>query len=546
MRSSKAVIGALVVAIALPGAVLAQSSFSGGSFGGTLVPQITVDIVVTTITDAISDSVGEVIDARPVVDREKVRQITGIALGRAPTARGPKTRAVGDEDAAGKRGDRMVTALADGSLGLWDMASGRELTRMTGGHEGPVNALALSQAAGLVVSVGADGASQVWSLSSGKRLARFAPGKGGAAHGIVLSADGKLAITTYEDGTIRLWKTDSADQVHRFKAFRSAIKAVTLRSNDSLIVAGSADGKISVWDVESGEKALAFKAHKGATTAIVALANEERFASTGEDGRVRIWDMETGDEVLGFSAGEASLRAAARDAAGKRLATGGDDGVVRLFDIETGNAIRTFEGHGAAITVVAFGKEDAVIHTASLDRTSRIFDVENGEELVQIVSSENGWAAFNPKDGSFSGEGDGHAAVKWATDDVAIDMDKFSSSHFGPSLVSRAAAGAKPPERTGRPQLSVKFAMPPAVAFETPEEDTETDSEDFELRVQAGDLGGGIVEVRLYQNGRLVAREELDDVERDEDEAVIGLDFEVRLLAGKNEFRVVGLSRDFI
>lgn len=526
--------------------VLAQSSFSASSLGADIVSTVTVGNMVSTISDAISSAVGDVINARPVIDRERVRVITSIVLGRAPTSSRIRARAVGGDDKTGERGDRVVTGLADGTLGLWDMGSGRELVRLTGAHDGAINAVALSEASGIIVSIGANGASQVWSLGSGKRLARFAPGTGGAALGIVLSADGKLAITTYADGTINLWKTDSADQVSAFKASSSAIKAVALRSNDSLVVVGSADGKISIWDAASGKQTLSFEAHKGATTAIVGLANEGRFASTGEDGRVRIWDVETGGEVLGFSASTAPQRAAARDAAGKRLATGGDDGVVHLFDIETGREIRTFEGHGEAISVVAFGKDDAVIHTASLDGTSRIFDVDAGEELVRIVSTENGWAAFNPTDGSFSGERDGESAVKWATDEVAIDMEQFSSSHFEPSLVSRAAAGAKPPVRPGRPQLSVKFGMPPAVAFETPEEDTETDDEDFDVRVQAGDLGGGIIEVRLYQNGRLVAREKMEDEERDADEAVIGIDFEVRLLAGKNKFRVVGLSRDSI
>lgn len=528
------------------GEIRAQSSFSSGSsgFGGALVPSVTAGSMVQTITDALSGTVREVLNAKPVIDREKVKVVTGIVIGRAPARTTGKTRALDPDEKSGARGDRMVTAMADGSLGLWDMGSGRELARLRGGHEGAVNAIALSEEAGIIVSAGAGGASQVWRLASGKKLASFKPDQGGGAEGIVVSTNGALAITSYADGTVRLWKTESGEEVGHFKAFRSKIRAVALRSNDTLIVAGAANGKVSVWDIESGEKVLAFKGHKGAVTGIATLVNEERFATVGEDGRVRVWDMETGEEAHGFTAGTAPLRAVARDRGGKRLATGGDDGAVRLFTVDKGEALATLVGHDGAVSVVAFGKDDAVLHTAGVDGTSRIFDLAKGEELAQIVASEHGWAAFNKKDGSFTSEGDADEAVKWANDEVAVDMDQFSSSHLEPSLVSRAAAGAKPPAREGRPQLSVKFAMPPAIAFQTPDEDTSTDDSDFDLVVQAADLGGGIAEIRVYQNGRLVARRKLE--EDDVEDEVIAPEFEVELLAGKNEFRVVGLSRDFI
>jgi len=521
------------------------SGFSSGSnFGGTLVPSVSAGSVVTTISDALNSVIGDVVNARPVVDRARVKVVTGIALGKATLAPAGKTRGLDPNEKSGARGDRMVTAMADGSLGLWDLGSGRELTRLRGGHEGAVNAIALSEEAGIIVSAGAGGASQVWRLASGKKLVAFKPAEGGGAEGIVLSSSGKLAITSYEDGTVRLWNTESGEEVGKFKAFRSQIRAVALRSNDTLIVAGAANGKVSVWDVESGEKVLAFKGHKGAVTGIATLTNEERFATVGEDARVRIWDMETGEEAFGFTAGDAALRAVARDRAGKRIATGGDDGKVRLFSADKGEEQGIYEGHDGAVSVVAFGKDDVVLHTAGLDGTSRIFDLAKGEELAQIVASEHGWAAFNKKDGSFNSEGNADEAVKWANEKVAVDMDQFSSSHLEPSLVSRAAAGAKPPSRAGRPELSVKFGMPPAVAFETPDEDVSTDDSDFDLVVQAANLGGGIAEIRVYQNGRLVQRKkfEEDDIEDD----VIAPEFEVELLPGKNEFRVVGLSNDFI
>ncbi len=530
------VFSVLAFSLALPGLV-------GAQFGSPFVPQTTSSIVTGIISDAISSSIREVLNARPVVDREKVAAVNSMALGRTRSFAGmhgkTKLRALGE--AIKIEGSRMVTALSDGSLGLWDMDNGRELKRLRGGHKGGVNAIAISEEAGLIVSAGAGGSSQVWKLSSGKKMARLEGGESGAAKAVLISTDGKLAITTYDDGSISLWKTGSGEEIRHFKAFRSSIQAAALRSNDTLVVAGSADGKISVWDVESGEKVLAFKAHKGKTRAIAPLANQEHFASTGDDGKIRLWDMETGDEIKSFGGG-VPLHALAANHAGDKIAAGAANGKVLVYDINSGKIIKTLEGHTSAITALVFGEGDAVVHTAALDGTSRIFSLKKGEELVQIVSSENGWAAFNKKDGTFSGKGDGAEAVSWANDDVSINMDRFSESHLEPGLLAKAAKGEKT-SLDGRPKLSVKFKMPPVVAFATPEEDATSDDDDYEITVQAGNLGGGVREIRIYQNGRLVASDMIESVDVEE---TVSRDFEVKLISGKNEFRVVALSDDLI
>ena len=514
MRTFETVIASVVFAFsaALPGTASAQ-------FGSPQVPQTTVGTSVQIITDAISTAVREVLNARPVVDREKVEAVNGVAVG--------------------AKADHMVTALSDGSVGLWDLAQGVEKKRLKG-HSGQVKAVAISENAGKVVSAGDDGAAQVWSLKSGKKLARFSGG-GGAANGLALSADGRFAVTGHADGVARLWDVATGKQQREFPAAGGAIGAIVLGAGDTVLGAGNADGMVWVWNAQNGEKTVAFKAHDGAVTALAFIADASRIVSAGEDGRVRVWNTASGAEIMTMDAGPKAVRAVAASHDGTRVASGGDDGVVRLFDVTTGQLVKTYEGHAGAVSSLAFGKDDAVIHTASQDGTSRIFERERGKELAQIVSSQDGWVVFN-LEGDFDGEGDAIDAISWAAEDLTFDLDQFTESHYEPGVLAHAAA-AKVPEKPKRPVLSVKFATPPVVAIATPEEDTESDKEAFEVEVSAADLGGGIKEIRLYQNGKLVKRvqEDMDDVGE-----TIEREFEVKLVPGKNEFRVVALSRDLI
>ena len=225
-----------------------------------------------------------------------------------------------------------------------------------------------------------------------------------------------------------------------------------------------------------------------------------------------------------------------------QLASGTQQGTVRVYDVKSGKLVKTYKGHKKPVTALAFGKNDTVIHTASHDGTSRIFEIKKGEELAQIVSSKNGWAAFSKDKGTFSGEGDAVQAVSWATDSVSFKMDRFSESHFEPGLLANAAAGKKLAIKENRPALSVKFAIPPEGKFSTPEEDAESDEEEYEISVAAKDLGGGIQEIRLYQNGKLVKSEML----KKNEEAEITRNYDVKLVNGNNELRFVALSKDRI
>ncbi len=502
---------------ALPGTAAAQTKTA--QLGGSLVTQVTVGTSVQIITDAISNAVSEVLNARPVIDREKVEGVNGVAVG--------------------AKADRMVTALSDGSVGLWDLNQGIEKTRLKG-HSGPVKAVAVSENAGKIVSAGDDGAAQVWSLKSGKKLARFTS-TGGAANGLALSFDGTFAATGHADGVVRQWDVSTGTEKRRFKTSGGAIGTVVLGTGDTIMAAGVADGTIWVWNVASGAKLASFKAHEGAVTGLTFITDGSRLASAGEDGRARVWNTASGAEITVMNAGTKATRTIAASHDGTRLASGGDDGIVRLFDVTTGQLVSTYEGHAGSISSVAFGKDDAVIHTASQDGTSRIFEREHGKELAQIVSSKEGWLVFN-LDGDFDGEGDAIGALTWATDDQTFDLDQFAESHHEPGVLANAAAAIIPAKPT-KPVLSVKFATPPIITIATPDEDTDSDEEEYEVEISAADLGGGIKEIRLYQNGKLIktASENFDDKGE-----TLDREFDVKLVPGKNEFRVVALSRDLI
>jgi len=83
---------------------------------------------------------------------------------------------------------------------------------------------------------------------------------------------------------------------------------------------------------------------------------------------------------------------------------------------------------------------------------------------------------------------------------------------------------------------------PPEAAIVSPLPGRQFDSEMLEVKVVAEDMGGGIAEVRLYQNGKILPREAAAKVAKDgSNETHL---FQVRLVVGENRFKVVALSSD--
>lgn len=507
-------LGALGVAALTLSAAPSFGQFNTGSFIGS----VTSGVIAGAISEAISQNITEILHAQPVVDMDKVSKVHGVAVNSGS--------------------DRMVTALEDGSVRLWSLSEGRELAKLDG-HTGKTKGVAVSQESSTMASLGEDGEVQVWRVDSGKKLARYSDDS--KAESVVLSRNGSFSVTGHQDGSVRVRDAASGQLQAHLATGGGAVGALALGGGDELLVAGTGSGKLFAWNLSTKQALFAADAHDGGIATLAIDKNGRRVVSGGRDGRIRVSDTASGEAVTEIDAGGGAVWSVALSGSGALIAAAGDDGVLRVFDLASGSLAETYEGHGATITSVTFGKDDKVVHSASLDGTTRVFERNSGAELAQAVSTRDGWAVYN-MEGEFDGAGDGLEAVAWTAKENKFDLDRFAESHYEPGLLSRASAGEKAEVAEARPNLSVQFATPPIVAFWSPDEDEKSDSEDYELTVQAGDLGGGIIEMRLYQNGRLVRTKDLSDNEDKE----VNEDFEVRLVTGENRFRLVALSRDRI
>lgn len=98
----------------------------------------------------------------------------------------------------------LAGAGADGTVRLWNPATGRPHREPLTGHTDAVNAVAFSPDGTLLVSAGADGTTLLWDPATGQPYGEPLEGNSGVVWSAAFSLDGRLLATT-TDKTLQLW-----------------------------------------------------------------------------------------------------------------------------------------------------------------------------------------------------------------------------------------------------------------------------------------------------------------------------------------------------
>lgn len=186
------------------------------------------------------------------------------------------------------------------------------------------------------------------------------------------------------------------------------------------------------------------------------------------------------------------------------LASGSVDQTVVLWDVNTGKLLRRAYAHNGDVLSLAWSsvrKGDLI--SSSEDYTVRVANHDSrGEELVQLVQfGRNDWAALSPE-GYFAGSDAGIEQLGFRVGPRLYTLDQLYDAFYRPDLIQRKLRGE------GISRLAPATV---ARALETPPPEIrvapmprETGEESLAIRYEAIERGGGIGEIRVFHNGKLV------------------------------------------
>ncbi len=307
-------------------------------------------------------------------------------------------------------GRTALTANDDGTLTLWELATGRQL-RTFRGHSARALCVAFSPDGRTALSGSVDHTLKLWDVESGNVVRTFY-GHTGRVWGVAISADGRTAVSGSGDQTMKMWDVASGRNIRTFGGHKMDMYAVAL-SPDARTVLGTSPDALTMFDVESGKELSGLQERHPIVAA--EFSHDGRSILTGDiDGAVGLWEVASGKLVRSFEGHHSgSVWAVAFSPDDKLAISGSDDSTVKLWDVGTGKLVRTYCGHSDTVHSVAFGPDGRTALSGSFDRTMKRWGIDIGSE-ARVFSGHTGEVAsvvFSP-DGRMGAFGGNDNSVK--------------------------------------------------------------------------------------------------------------------------------------
>jgi serine/threonine protein kinase/WD40 repeat protein/energy-coupling factor transporter ATP-binding protein EcfA2 len=356
-------------------------------------------------------------------------------VAQSALSRGPQILGILSPDA--RLYSRGFVGESQKEVGLWDVATGRELQRLIG-HSDGAYPVAFLGGGRQIVTWGWEGTARVWDVASGQELLVLA-GHTDALMGATLSPDARYLVTAGQDETVRIWdlqallhqeyriggvrdllhlspdgrvaltadpdtgatvlvEADSFEVLHQldFKldVLTDGSRARHPFSSDGQMVLGVKNsGRILVYDVASGAL-LGEHSNPDGTYSYAAFVPGSQRIFAGGDGGAYLLDAETGDQLRGFEAPKVAISGSlsglvAVSPEGRYGAlhvwTTDSLNVTYLWELETGVLeFRSTPHPSDVIVAFAFSRDSRYFAWGGTQNTAHVLDLQSGEEVMRL------------------------------------------------------------------------------------------------------------------------------------------------------------------
>ncbi len=147
-----------------------------------------------------------------------------------------------------------------------------------------------------IVSGSHDGTIRVWNAATGETEAGPFTGHTGSVSSVAFSPDGQRIVSSSSDETIRVWNATTGEaEAGPFTVHTDPVMSVAYSPDGQRIVSGSDDGTIRMWNATSGEtEAGPFIGPMNSVSSVAFLPDGQCIVSSGH-GSIRMLNATTGN-----------------------------------------------------------------------------------------------------------------------------------------------------------------------------------------------------------------------------------------------------------
>jgi WD40 repeat protein len=321
-------------------------------------------------------------------------------------------------------GTKILTAAANGTIRIFDAATGAQLAAFAGA--GPLNSAALSRDGSRIVTANDDGSARVLDAGNGEITEVLTPpgGNGYAVSSAAFSPDGKQIVTTYADGIARIWDARTGRLLRSLTGDHfNVLLGAAFSPNGKYVITASSSGHARIYDAYTGAQVRVLSDSSVMESAAFS-PNGKYVVTAGGAGHARIWNVSTGKQVAELAAptyqyGRSTVHTTAFSAAfspnDRYVVTAGSDGVARIWDAGNGQLIRKLGAPDTgSLLAAAYSPDGRSVVTASAGGRVRLWDSATGKQ-ERLLAKAGGIsplrsAVFSP-DGRWAATGSQYGTV---------------------------------------------------------------------------------------------------------------------------------------
>jgi WD40 repeat protein len=281
-------------------------------------------------------------------------------------------------------GRHLVTAAADRTARLWDVATGK--TEAVWHYDEPVNQLALRPDGTRLACSNRAGTVYLQDLTpNAVPVVRREPGR--QLYFLRFSPDGSRLAMCSEDDKVTLRDGDSGADCFTLDGLPLLNRPLAFSPDSRHLAVGVSGGAVRLWDTRTGQLGDPMVGHPRFAV-FGAFSPDGRFlvtASQHPDHVLRLWRVGSSQPIALLRGHTAQVYEVTFSPDGSRIASAGLDKTARLWDGTTGQPLATLEGHLADIGHVRFSPDGRRLVTASRDQTLRLWNVATGRCLATLV-----------------------------------------------------------------------------------------------------------------------------------------------------------------
>ena len=380
---------------------------AGGFFGGT-----TLAVLATNAKNDALEQKREADKARTAADRERriADQRRREARQVAYTTRISLAQNALQELLFGQAGNILADLKKDeGDLrGFeWDYlwAVSRSGLRLKA-HTSLLSQVSFSPDGTCLATASLDGTLKVWDRASGEKLLDLGE-TGKPVRCVAYSPDGKVLASGGEDNRVRLWDAGTGKPLRELRGHEGWVNDVAFGAGGARLASAGEDGTVCVWDATAGgagEPLMVLRGHT-ARVSSVAFSGDGRWIASGSwDRTVRLWNGRTGKElrVLARRPGTDQpghthwVSCVAFNPDGSLLASASWDKTVKIWEMPSGNYQRTLEIAGGPVSNMAFAPDGRLLAVLDADQKASVWDTATGKKQLLTGDEPVRGVAFSP------------------------------------------------------------------------------------------------------------------------------------------------------